>query len=87
MKELEVPPSVPVMAQFLERYKAEIIIEGQKPCSDGCQLPENKLIDKLGIYQNGKLNEPTELLVDPYSFTGFQRPFLKKEKRLSESKM
>ncbi|CAH0243652.1 hypothetical protein SRABI84_02945 [Peribacillus simplex] len=66
VKELEVPPSVPVMAQFLDGYKAEIIIEGQKPVVIDVSS-RKQAYDELGIYRNGKLNEPTELLVDPYS--------------------
>ncbi|RRN71307.1 hypothetical protein EI200_11365 [Peribacillus simplex] len=66
VKELEVPPSVPVMAQFLDGYKAEIIIEGQKPVVIDV-ISRKQTYEALGIYRNGKLNEPTELLVDPYS--------------------
>ncbi|WP_350302520.1 hypothetical protein [Peribacillus frigoritolerans] len=66
VKELEVPPSVPVIAQFLDGYKAEIIIEGQKPVVIDVSS-RKQAYDELGIYRNGKLNEPTELLVDPYS--------------------
>lgn len=66
VKELEVPPSVPVMAQFLDGYKAEIRIEGQKPVVIDVSS-RKQTYDELGIYRNGKLNEPTELLVDPYS--------------------
>ncbi|MBO0999516.1 hypothetical protein IOC57_17420 [Bacillus sp. SD075] len=66
VKELEVPPSVPVMAQFIDGYKAEIIIEGQKPVVIDVSS-RKQAYEELGIYRNGKLNEPTELLVDPYS--------------------
>lgn len=65
-KELEIPPPVPVMAQFLDGYKAEIIIEGQKPVVIDVSS-RKQAYDEMGIYLNGKLNEPTELLVDPYS--------------------
>ncbi|PAL08068.1 hypothetical protein [Peribacillus simplex] len=74
VKELEVPPSVPVMAQFLDGYKAEIIIEGQKPVVMDVSS-RKQAYDKLGIYRNGKLNEPTELLVDPYSSLDFKTVF------------
>ncbi|CAH0162059.1 hypothetical protein SRABI96_00977 [Peribacillus sp. Bi96] len=66
VQELEVPPPVPVMAQFLDGYKAEIIIEGQNPVVIDVRS-RKQTYDELGIYHDGKLNEPTELLVDPYS--------------------
>ncbi|MCM3675380.1 hypothetical protein M3699_16240 [Peribacillus simplex] len=74
VKVLEVPPSVPVTAQFLDGYKAEIIIEGQKPVVIDVSS-RKQAYDELGIYRNGKLNEPTELLVDPYSSLDFKTVF------------
>lgn len=65
-KDLEVPPSVPVTAQFLDGYKAEFIIKGQKPMIVDVSS-RKKEYEELGIYQNGKLNESTELLVNSYS--------------------
>ncbi|AXN41242.1 hypothetical protein [Peribacillus butanolivorans] len=74
VQELEVPPSVPVMAQFLDGYKAEIIIEGQKPVVIDVSSRKQDY-EELGIYQDGKLNEPTELLVDPYSSLNLKTVF------------
>ena len=64
--ELETPPSVPVMAQFLDGYKAEVGIEGQK--SMVIDVSEHKeKYEELGIYQNGRLNESMELQVGAYT--------------------
>ena len=65
-KNLEVPPSVPVTAQFLDGYKAEVRIEGQKPVIVDVRS-RKKEYDEMGVYQNGMLNESTELLVNSYS--------------------
>ncbi|WP_285766811.1 hypothetical protein [Peribacillus sp. SI8-4] len=78
---LDMPPSVPVTAQFLDGYKAEISIEGQKPIVLDISS-RKKTYDELGIYQDGKLNEPTELLVEPYSTLDFKSIF-GKGKRLA----
>ncbi|MFJ7747935.1 hypothetical protein [Peribacillus sp. NPDC097295] len=65
-RDLEVPPSVPVTAQFLDGYKAEVMIEGNKPIIVDVSS-RKKEYEELGIYQDGKLNESTELLVNSYS--------------------
>ena len=63
---IDVPPPVAVTAQFQDHYVAEIRVEGQKSVQLDMSNQQN-LYEKLGIYQNGKLNEATELIVDPYS--------------------
>lgn len=63
---LTVPEPLTVSSQFEENYKASITIEetGQSYSFDLSDRKED--YDRLGLYQNGKLNEPTELMVLPY---------------------
>ncbi len=63
---LTVPEPLSVSSQFEDGYKASVQIEqtGQSYTFD---LSERKAdYDRLGLYQNGKLNEPTELMVLPF---------------------
>ncbi|AZV42533.1 hypothetical protein [Peribacillus asahii] len=62
---IEVPPSVPVTAQFQDYYMADITVEGQKPVRVDISS-HRQVYEELGIYQNGKLNEATELIIHPY---------------------
>ncbi|MGE7878216.1 hypothetical protein [Peribacillus muralis] len=84
--ELDMPPSVPVTAQFLDGYKAQISIEGQKPVVLDIRS-RKKTYDELGIYQDGKLNEPTELLIDPYSKLDIKTVFGKRKRLIGTQKV
>ncbi|MCK1993600.1 hypothetical protein GW626_10010 [Peribacillus muralis] len=84
--ELDIPPTVPVTAQFLDGYKAQISIEGQKPVVVDIRS-RKKAYDELGIYQNGKLNEPTELLVNPYSTLDIKSVFGKGKRLIGIQKV
>ncbi len=65
---LTVPKPLVIQGHFLDNYKATIsipVIQG----SYTIDLKDRKKeYDRLGLYNNGKLNEPTELMVDPYSY-------------------
>ncbi|PLS14683.1 hypothetical protein CVD28_26910 [Bacillus sp. M6-12] len=65
-KNLTVPPPVSVTAQFEEDYKASIAVGGKKPVTIDVSSRKEDYA-RLGLYNKGKLNEPTELMVDPYS--------------------
>ncbi|AIE59949.1 hypothetical protein [Bacillus methanolicus] len=63
---LTVPEPLVMTTQFEENYKASLVIDetGQKYNFD---LKDRKAdYDRLGLYENGRLNEPTELMVLPY---------------------
>ncbi|MBS8264146.1 hypothetical protein DYI25_06825 [Mesobacillus boroniphilus] len=63
---LSVPEPLSVSSQFQDGYKASINIEetGQSYSFDLSDRKEE--YDRLGLYQDGKLNEPTELMVLPF---------------------
>lgn len=63
---LTVPEPLAVSSQFEDGYKASITIEetGQSYSFD---LSDRKAdYDRMGLYLDGKLNEPTELMVLPF---------------------
>ncbi len=64
---IPVPEPLEMDSKFLAGYKAEIIIKrtGKRYIFD---LKERKKdYKKLGLYYKGKLNEPTELTVNPFT--------------------
>lgn len=65
-KEFPIPSLPTIQGQFLNGYTAQIDI--QETATDyAIKLKKRKQkYDSLGIYQNGKVNEPTELVIDPY---------------------
>ncbi|CAH0347420.1 hypothetical protein [Bacillus sp. CECT 9360] len=65
--DLTVPPPVEINGQFLDNYKVNLSIPFQKTLF--LDVSERKKdYERIGLYQpNGKLNEPTEVMVDPYS--------------------
>ncbi|MET3698978.1 hypothetical protein SAMN05877753_110212 [Bacillus oleivorans] len=65
---LTVPKPLMIQAQFLDNYKATVTIPETKQSYTIDLKERKKEYDRLGLYINGKLNEPTELMVDPYSF-------------------
>lgn len=63
---LNVPEPLAVSSQFEDDYQASITIEetGQSYSFD---LSDRKAdYERMGLYQDGKLNEPTELMVLPF---------------------
>ncbi|MDQ0268598.1 hypothetical protein [Cytobacillus purgationiresistens] len=67
LKDLTVPDPVMMTTQFLDNYKASISIQetGETYTFDLKSRAED--YEKSGLYNHGKLNEPTELMVDSYS--------------------
>ena len=78
LTDLTVPEPLVVNSQFLDDYKAAITI--QETGESYTFNLSNRAADyeKTGLYQNGKLSEPTELMVDSYSVL---KPVLINDKR------
>jgi hypothetical protein len=64
---LTVPDPLEAESRFLNGYKAETKIEETGKNYLFNLKDRKKYYKKLGLYHNGKLNEPTELTVNPYS--------------------
>ncbi|CAM3721364.1 hypothetical protein [Mesobacillus zeae] len=63
---LTVPDPLQVTSQFEDGYKASITLD-QTGKTYTFDLSSRKAdYERLGLYQDGKLNEPTELMVQPY---------------------
>jgi hypothetical protein len=64
---LTVPEPLELSSKFINDYKAEIKISetGKSYLFD--LIDREKYYKKMGLYHNGKLNEPTELTVNPFS--------------------
>lgn len=66
--EYTVPDSLNIQSELLDHYKGKISINGEQVETVTLDLGEwADEYERLGIYQNGILNEPTELNVLPYS--------------------
>lgn len=69
---LTVPEPLALSSEFADGYKASITIQqtGQSYSFDLSDRKED--YERLGLYQDGKLNEPTELMVLPF---GILKPY------------
>ena len=65
--DIGIPDSLTITSQFQDGYKATMSIENTGESYTFDLKNRKKEYIRLGLYQNGKLNEPTELMVDPYS--------------------
>ncbi|RFU60571.1 hypothetical protein [Peribacillus glennii] len=66
-KDLTVPPFVPITGQFMDQFKIVMSVPFLQPLVMDVSDRKKDYI-RIGLYQkNGKLNEPTEVMVDPYS--------------------
>jgi hypothetical protein len=59
-------PELEVLGAFTNDYKAKISIPATKETFVFDLIFRKDMYESLGMYQNGKLNEPTELLILPY---------------------
>jgi hypothetical protein len=59
-------PELEVQGQFKNGYKAMISIPATKESYVFDLMVRKERYESLGMYQNSKLNEPTELLIFPY---------------------
>ncbi len=64
---LGVPEPLMINGQFLNGYKAAITIQDTNQSYTFDLRNRADDYERLGLFQNGKLSEPTELMVDPYS--------------------
>jgi hypothetical protein len=67
LREIPAPDPLTITSQFLDYYQASITIENTSQSFDFDLKNRKKDYERLGIYHKGKLNEPRELMVDPYS--------------------
>jgi hypothetical protein len=63
---LTVPQPLAVSSQFEDGYKASINIQDTDKSYIFDLSDRKEEYDRMGFYQNGKLNEPTELMVLPF---------------------
>lgn len=63
--DLSIPPSVQVTSQYLNDYKAVLKVDNQEPVVIDLKN-RRKEYEELGLYQEGVLNEETELMIDSY---------------------
>lgn len=84
LTELPLPESMEIEGQFTNGYKAKITIPATNKTIVFDLMFKKDQYEALGMYQNGKLNEPTELVILPY---GNVTPFLTSDNKygLSES--
>jgi hypothetical protein len=65
--DIGIPDSLTITSQFQDGYKATMTIENTDETYTFDLKSRKKDYNRLGLYYKGKLNEPTELMVDPYS--------------------
>ncbi|NHM32457.1 hypothetical protein [Neobacillus terrae] len=74
LEELQLPVPLEMDGNFTNGYKAELTLSANGKTFLFDLSSRNKEYEKLGLYVNGKLNEPTELKIngfhslDPFSF-------------------
>lgn len=65
--DLTVPEPLELETHFLDGYKAEILINATGKSYRFNLKDRKKYYKKMGLYVKGKLNEPTELMVNAFS--------------------
>ncbi|WP_071395038.1 hypothetical protein [Bacillus tuaregi] len=73
---IAVPDPLMITSEFQDGYKAVMTIDNTGQSYDFNLINRKEDYDQLGLYLNGKLNEPRELMVDPY---GSLKPILVKD--------
>lgn len=66
LKDLTVPEPLVIQTAFLNGYKASMTIESTNESYQFDLRSRAKDYERLGLYHNGKLNEPAELMVLPF---------------------
>ena len=77
LTKIAVPEPLFITSQFLNDYKATMTIDQTGETFTFDLQSRKKDYNRLGLYTKGILNEPRELMVDPYSTL---KPILLKEK-------
>lgn len=67
LEQLPTPEPLIIQSEFLDRYKAKIYIENNHKSHKFNLKARKENYEQTGIYHNGTLNEPMELLVDSYN--------------------
>lgn len=67
LTDLDVPEPLIINGQFQNGYKATITIQETNQSFTFDLRNRADDYERLGLFQNGKLSEPTELMVDPFS--------------------
>jgi hypothetical protein len=67
LKDIGIPDSLMITSEFQDDYKATMTIDNTGKSFIFDLTSRKKDYERLGLYQKGKLNEPRELMVDPYS--------------------
>ncbi|GLB61309.1 hypothetical protein NCCP133_34390 [Cytobacillus sp. NCCP-133] len=67
LTDLTVPGSLVINSQYENEYKATVSIQETGKSYFFDLRDRRKEYERLGLYINGKLSEPTELIVNPYS--------------------
>lgn len=67
LSDLTVPTPLIINSQFENGYKASVSIQDTSQSYSFDLRDRGKEYERLGLYVNGKLSEPTELMVNPYS--------------------
>ncbi len=65
--ELSLPKALNIQAHFEDHYKAKITFLDTNKTYTVNLKDRKEDYQRLGLYSNGRLNEPTELMVDPYA--------------------
>ncbi|MDZ5472724.1 hypothetical protein SM124_13405 [Bacillus sp. 31A1R] len=64
--DLTVPEPLIIQSEFLDHYKATINIQNNNKTYHFNLKSRAEDYERIGLYHNGKLNEPTELMVLPF---------------------
>lgn len=78
LTDIGIPDPVMITSEFEDGYKANITIEDTGKSYTFDLINRKKEYDELGLYIDGKLNEPRELMVDPY---GTLKPVILENKK------
>jgi hypothetical protein len=60
-------PNLKIQGEFLNNYKAKVSIVSLRETFTFDLKMKKEMYESLGMYQDGKLNEPTELVILPFS--------------------
>lgn len=64
---LSIPEPLVIQSEFLDRYRAKINIENNHKTHKFNLKSRAENYEQTGIYHNGALNEPTELIIESYA--------------------
>ncbi|BCB03798.1 hypothetical protein [Bacillus sp. KH172YL63] len=82
LKDIGLPEPLTIQAQFEDDYKASLSFADTNQAYTVNLADRKEDYEKLGIYTDGELNEPMELMVLPYAFFEPVKIFGKKGKGL-----